>query len=386
MKNIKKGILDGLQDEFEKINAIVDIKNIDINMLKPSEENFYKIEHLEELQKDISEHGLYHNLLVKQVDENTFRIVSGHRRYHALKNLNYKEVPCKVIDNSVSDVDIEIIMIKANATSRELDDDTKRFQVKRLEELYRVKKGSGEEIKGKLRDNIGQDLGISGVQVQKYMSINKKLIPELKDLLDSKELSVKNAFDYSKFDEEQQKEIYTLLSQTIGDKKEIIENLNKELLGTKEEAKGISEENEKLQGKVSQLSGELESKSNELLTVTDNIDDIKKQIKEEALNESNVELSSLKEKLKDLEEEKERIENEKSVLEQDVEQAKELDTEKVQLDVKAEIMAKNLKDIASTLLKTIKGNAYAPSEDNKKLLKSLKNKELKSLIELIEAL
>ena len=47
-------------------------------------------------------------------------------------------------------------------------------------------------------------------------------------------------------------------------------------------------------------------------------------------------------------------------------------------------MAKNLKDIAYILLKTINGNAYTPSDNNKKLLKSLRNKELKYLIELIE--
>ncbi|NFO68230.1 hypothetical protein FDC27_15025, partial [Clostridium botulinum] len=74
---------------------------ININELKPSDENFYSTENVVELKNSIELLGLQQNLVVKKTNDG-YEIIAGHRRYKALKMLfeegkkDFEYVPCKV--------------------------------------------------------------------------------------------------------------------------------------------------------------------------------------------------------------------------------------------------------------------------------------------------
>ncbi|WP_315109839.1 ParB N-terminal domain-containing protein [Clostridium intestinale] len=199
-----------LQGLSEKVNSFdakdkFSLLEINIDLLEPSTNNFYGIREIDELSESIKEQGLLHNLVVRE-KEGKYEILSGERRYHALKKLGFKKVPCKVQRN-LSDIDSEILLIEANARTRELTPSEFMRGISRLEEIYKAKKSNGEQIEGKTREAIGKVLGKSGTQVGRYQKINKKLSEDLKEDLDKDKLTVTQAEIISNLKPQEQKEI-----------------------------------------------------------------------------------------------------------------------------------------------------------------------------------
>ena len=151
--------------------------------------------------------GLNHNLVVRKLDNGKYELISGERRYTALTKLVeegnkiFALVPCKVIE--ANDIDSEIILIQANAQTRELTEIEKLEQVKRLTELYRTR--NGEKVPGKIREIIANDLKLSPTQVGRYERINKNLIPELSEILKSGGLTIANASEFASLSERKSK-------------------------------------------------------------------------------------------------------------------------------------------------------------------------------------
>jgi len=207
------------------------LQEISLELLEPSSNNFYGIREIEELSESIKEQGLLHNLVVREKEDGKYEILSGERRYHALKKIGVLKAPCKII-KEIDDVDAEILLIQANAKTRELTTKEKMESIKRLEALYKQKKSEGEEIPGKVRDAIGKDLGLSGTQVGRYMKIDKKLDEELKEDLDKDKLTVSQAEIVANLKPAEQKEIAKQIKDL--DPKESKEEINLLIEGIKQ--------------------------------------------------------------------------------------------------------------------------------------------------------
>lgn len=210
--------LNGLKGIADRVNKLDAEKNfnlqlIDIDKLLPSSNNFYGIREIEELAESIKESGLMHNLVVRKINDERYEILSGERRYHALKSLGYKKVPCQV--KELNDTDGEILLIQANAKQRELTPTEKMKSIERLEQLYAYKKANGEEVpKGKTRDIIGKDIGLSGVQVGRYSKVSKNLIEPLKEKLDKGTITLTQADTLSNLKDNEQEAILNQIDNT----------------------------------------------------------------------------------------------------------------------------------------------------------------------------
>lgn len=199
-----KGIADRING-VDQQNSFT--KELDINNLVPSQNNFYGIREIDELAESIKENGLMHNLVVRKKDDGTYEIISGERRYRALMKLGYKTVPCQVKEN-LSDLDTELMLIQANSEQRELTPSEKMEGIKRLEAIYKQKRSNGEKLEGKTRDLIGKDLGLSGVQVGRYKKVDKDLIEPLKEKLDKDEITLTQAHTLSSLTKNEQNIIH----------------------------------------------------------------------------------------------------------------------------------------------------------------------------------
>lgn len=199
--------LKGLADKVNGVDKGTFTKELDINSLVPSENNFYGIREVQELVASIKENGLMHNLVVRKRQNDTYEIISGERRYRALKSLGYKKIPCQVKEN-LSDLDAEIMLIQANSEQRELTPTEKMEGIKRLEAIYKQKRRNGEKLEGKTRDLIGKDLGLSGVQVGRYQKVDKDLIEPLKEKLDKDEITLTQAHTLSSLTKNEQNIIH----------------------------------------------------------------------------------------------------------------------------------------------------------------------------------
>ena len=227
--SISQGMLNSVSQNVKKANEIeaknnFNVQYIDIKDIERNKKNFYEIVNVDELAEDIKMNGLNHNLVVRKLDNGKYELISGERRYTALTQLVeqgneiFALVPCKVIE--ANDIDSEIILIQANAQTRELTEIEKLEQVKRLTELYKTKKKNGEKVPGKIREIIANDLKLSPTQVGRYERINKNLIPELKEILENGNLTIANASEFSSLSEDNQKVILEIINNKVEISKE----------------------------------------------------------------------------------------------------------------------------------------------------------------------
>lgn len=236
--------LKGIANRVNGIENNIFTKELDINSLVPSQNNFYGIREIEELAESIKENGLMHNLVVRKLDNGKYEILSGERRYRACKLNGLNKIPCLIKEN-LSDLDAELLLIQANAEQRELTPSEKMEGIKRLEVIYKQKRNNGESLHGKTRDLIGKDLGLSGVQVGRYQKVDKDLIEPLKDKLDKEEITLTQAHTLSSLTKDEQRviheEIKNMNAKELKEEIEILVNGIKQPVEHKKDKKLLEE-------------------------------------------------------------------------------------------------------------------------------------------------
>ena len=92
------------------------IHDIPLDKIVTTKANHYGIRDIEELAASIEQLGLLHNLVVKPPDDSGhYELVSGERRYTALKLLEWPTAPCRVEGHGDS-LEDELRLLHANAT------------------------------------------------------------------------------------------------------------------------------------------------------------------------------------------------------------------------------------------------------------------------------
>ena len=363
--SLSEGMLNGISKNIEKANTLeaknnFKVEYIDINDIKRNEKNFYEIVNVDELAEDIKMNGLNHNLVVRKLENGTYELISGERRYTALNKLVqegnnlFALVPCKVI--KANDIDAEIILIQANAQTRELSDLEKLEQVRRLKELYTTKKANGKNIPGRIRNLIANDLNLSATQVSRYESINNNLIPELKEILENGNLTIANASEFSTLSEDNQKVILDIINNKVElNKKEAIDLKNrlKQIEEEKEiefkNKQAIIEENARLKAKVNENNVKNEEEIKQIEG------QLRFEVKQELNNKYGCIIEEVKNQVKASNEEKERYKKE----------LEELKAKTKAKDENSEVLKENYKLISE--LRSISSGLIAISKQYKKM-------------------
>lgn len=215
-------------------------KDISIYKMYRNEMNFYKVSDIEELAGDILMHGLKQNLELvhKPCDEGEYRIVSGERRWEALKALaakGYKEfeiATCKLTSPQDDDEEqVEIISANAYRTKRIADILEEEQRLKASLERMRA---DGKQIKGhdlnsgRLRDVVASMMGVSRTKVAQIESVNNNLIPEFKEELNKERLTFSAAYELSGMPEDEQRETYASYHKFGGITHKTVKDIKKE--------------------------------------------------------------------------------------------------------------------------------------------------------------
>lgn len=199
---------------------------LDPEQLIPSLDNFYHVskEDVEELADSMLHSGLIEPIIVARVDGHD-RIVSGHRRREAAllnKKRGYEEfneVNCMM--REMTQNMFMITLASANAFTRKLTDFELIKQAEILRTYYqKAKEEDGLEIKGKMRDFLAAQLGVSKTKMAQIDAINNNLSDEGKQALEAGDINFSKAYETSKLPTAQQQEVIknrTLLSQDVKD-------------------------------------------------------------------------------------------------------------------------------------------------------------------------
>ncbi len=374
------GILDtkgGDKLKQMQANSNYNFKFIPKEKITPNEKNKnYSQNNIEALSESIIINGLRHNLsVIYDAATDMYRIVSGERRFHAINLMDektYKElfptgIPCKVEKSSISEIDEEIMLISANHDIRETTTEEKRWEIRRLKELYEAKKLSGEITN--ISKEIAKQLNISQRQAIKYVNA-EKLIPELSDLLNQNGISLEEANKFSRLDEWAQLKIVELLNSKGTVDSEELESIKKISLEKELEVKRNHEELER----TLQL---LEDRDKSIEALKQRIQTLQNSSSEKTKNDLTEELkyaSSAKEKA---EREKQRLE---SQLEKMKQQQKERESRHTSI---SDTELKRISQIAKTeqVLQLFETN-FATLKNNKTLIKS--DHDLKTRLEILK--
>lgn len=200
-------------DELLGVPEIAGTQEIEIGRIHAFPNHPFKVlddEKMDTLVDSIRENGILNPVIVRPDQSGNYEMISGHRRLHAAKIVGLKKVPAIV--KEMSDDEAIIKMVDANIQREEILPSERAFSFKmKMEAMSRQGQRndltSGQNVPKLTSDVIGEENGMSGRQVKRYIRLTE-LIPELLECTDNKKIGLVMAVDLSYLNEQVQKWVY----------------------------------------------------------------------------------------------------------------------------------------------------------------------------------
>jgi len=189
--------------------------DLEIAKIRPFKDHPFKVlddEKMQDLIESIRINGILSPVLVRPIGNDTYEMVSGHRRMHAAMMLGMDIVPA--IIREMTDDEAVVKMVDANIQREELLPSEKAFAYKM--KMDAMRRGAGRPTKENSCQNganyradneLSNEVGESARQVQRYIRLTE-LIPELLDYVDQKRIQFTVAVEISYIDQEVQKWLF----------------------------------------------------------------------------------------------------------------------------------------------------------------------------------
>ena len=189
--------------------------DLEIAKIRPFKDHPFKVlddEKMQDLMESIRINGILSPVLVRPIGNDTYEMVSGHRRMHAAMMLGMDTVPA--IIREMTDDEAVVKMVDANIQREELLPSEKAFAYKM--KMDAMRRGAGRPTKENSCHNganyradneLSNEVGESARQVQRYIRLTE-LIPELLDYVDQKRIQFTVAVEISYIDQEVQKWLF----------------------------------------------------------------------------------------------------------------------------------------------------------------------------------
>ena len=175
-------------------------------------------EKMSDLIQSVKENGILVPVMVRPDVDGSYEMISGHRRMYAARLAGLETIPALIRD--MSDDEATIAMVDANLQREEILPSERAYSLKMKMDAMRhqgscrhdVDKTEADASERKTANEVGNEAGIGGRQVQRYIRLTQ-LVPELLDLVDQKQLSMVGAVTISYYDQELQKWIYEYIKE-----------------------------------------------------------------------------------------------------------------------------------------------------------------------------
>lgn len=224
-------------EELLGVPATESSTEIDVDMIHVFKNHPFKVlddEKMSDLVESIRVNGILSPVLVRPNGEDSYEMISGHRRMHAAKIVGLTMIPAIV--REMSDDEAVIYMVDSNIQREELLPSEKAFAFKmKLDAMKRQGKRtdltSDQNVQKfqTSRDSLASEFGISGPQISRYIRLTE-LIPDLLELVDNKRLQMTAAVEISYVDKEIQQWICEYIHENGNVKQNQIVILCQELL------------------------------------------------------------------------------------------------------------------------------------------------------------
>ena len=200
-------------DELLGVPEIGGTQEIEIERIHAFPDHPFKVlddEKMDTLVDSIRENGILNPVIVRPDQSGNYEMISGHRRLHAAGIVGLQKIPAIV--KEMSDDEAIIKMVDANIQREEIFPSERAFSFKmKMEAMSRQGQRndltSGQNVPKLTSDVIGEENGMSGRQVKRYIRLTE-LITELLECTDNKKIGLVMGVDLSYLDEQVQKWVY----------------------------------------------------------------------------------------------------------------------------------------------------------------------------------
>ena len=198
----------------------LELKNIPLDQIEynPVNTKIFNMDDIEHLAKTIKEEGYNDPILVFKNKNGRYEILSGHRRYEAMKLLGENTIPSNILPEIPSETKKDLILLSSNIANRKLAP----LDMARAIEFYKGILDRDPSFKGNKKAAAAEYFGISQSNVQRY-SVILKLIPELQEYCKKPNFPYSSLSKAANLSKEEQKELLNKLIRLEADEKNISE-------------------------------------------------------------------------------------------------------------------------------------------------------------------
>ena len=187
------------------------VQDIPISQISDFPEHPFKVKQDEamlEMAESVRQYGVLVPGLVRQLEDGSYQMVSGHRRKLSSELAGRDTIPCIVRD--LTDDEAVIIMVDSNIQREDIlpSEKAKAYRMK-----YEAMKHQGSRAGGLTLDELGGAAGESAKTVQRYIWISRLSEPLL-DMVDSGKIGIMQAVDISFLSEDAQQWVLVAIQDT----------------------------------------------------------------------------------------------------------------------------------------------------------------------------
>lgn len=199
------------------------VQDIPISQISDFPEHPFKVKQDEamlEMAESVQQYGVLVPGLVRQLEDGSYQMVSGHRRKMASELAGRDTIPCIVRD--LTDDEAVIIMVDSNLQRERVLPSEKAFAYKMKLDAMRRQAGrpskeNGVPLghhfqQGKSREILADNSPDSNTQIQRYIRLTN-LIPEILDMVDDGRIAFRPAVELSYLTEQEQSALYDTMGR-----------------------------------------------------------------------------------------------------------------------------------------------------------------------------
>ena len=199
------------------------VQDIPISQISDFPEHPFKVKQDEamlEKAESVRQYGVLVPGLVRQLEDGSYQMVSGHRRKLASELAGRDTIPCIVRD--LTDDEAVIIMVDSNLQRERVLPSEKAFAYKMKLDAMRRQAGrpskeNGVPLghhfqQGKSREILADNSPDSNTQIQRYIRLTN-LIPEILDMVDDGRIAFRPAVELSYLTEQEQSALYDTMGR-----------------------------------------------------------------------------------------------------------------------------------------------------------------------------
>lgn len=199
------------------------VQDIPISQISDFPEHPFKVKQDEamlEMAESVRQYGVLVPGLVRQLEDGSYQMVSGHRRKLASELAGRDAIPCIVRD--LTDDEAVIIMVDSNLQRERVLPSEKAFAYKMKLDAMRRQAGRpskdnsspvGIDFRGKQSlDIMSEESGDSRNQIHRFIRLTN-LIPEILDMVDDGRIAFRPAVELSYLAEQEQCALYDAMGR-----------------------------------------------------------------------------------------------------------------------------------------------------------------------------